>query len=111
METLDIALPPPDLLVMGMRIRLEQVLINLLQNAFEAIGDKKADGRVEVRFEVTGEAVAVTVSDNGPGIAPEILQSLFTPFNTSKESGARPWPGHFKRHRGRLRRPDRGVQQ
>jgi two-component system, NtrC family, C4-dicarboxylate transport sensor histidine kinase DctB len=87
METLDIALPPPDLLVMGMRIRLEQVLINLLQNAFEAIGDKKADGRVEVRFEVTGEAVAVTVSDNGPGIAPEILQSLFTPFNTSKESG------------------------
>ena len=71
-----------------MRIRLEQVLINLLQNAFEAIGDKKADGRVEVRFEVTGEAVAVTVSDNGPGIAPEILQSLFTqPFNTSKESG------------------------
>jgi two-component system C4-dicarboxylate transport sensor histidine kinase DctB len=87
METLDIALPPPDLLVMGMRIRLEQVLINLLQNAFEAIGDKKADGRVEVRFEVTGEAVAVTVSDNGPGIAPDILQSLFTPFNTSKESG------------------------
>jgi two-component system C4-dicarboxylate transport sensor histidine kinase DctB len=87
METLDIALPPPDLLVMGMRIRLEQVLINLLQNAFEAIGDKKTDGRVEVRFEVTGEAVAVTVSDNGPGIAPEILQSLFTPFNTSKESG------------------------
>lgn len=87
METLDIALPPPDLLVMGMRIRLEQVLINLLQNAFEAIGDKKTDGRVEVRFEVIGEAVAVTVSDNGPGIAPEILQSLFTPFNTSKESG------------------------
>ena len=87
METLDIALPPPDLLVMGMRIRLEQVLINLLQNAFEAFGDKKSDGRVEVRVEETGDTVAVTVSDNGPGIPPEILQSLFTPFNTSKESG------------------------
>ncbi|WP_412178422.1 sensor histidine kinase [Rhizobium sp. PL01] len=87
METLDIALPPPDLLVMGMRIRLEQVLINLLQNAFEAIGDGKADGRVEVRFEVIGETVAISVTDNGPGISPEILQNLFTPFNTSKESG------------------------
>jgi two-component system C4-dicarboxylate transport sensor histidine kinase DctB len=87
METLDIALPPPDLLVMGMRIRLEQVLINLLQNAFEAIGDRQTDGRVEVRFEIAGETVAVTVADNGPGISPEILQSLFTPFNTSKESG------------------------
>jgi two-component system C4-dicarboxylate transport sensor histidine kinase DctB len=87
METLDIALPPPELLVMGMRIRLEQVLINLLQNAFEAIGDKQADGRVEVRFEVAGESVSVAVSDNGPGMSPEILQGLFIPFNTSKESG------------------------
>ncbi|WP_428423907.1 sensor histidine kinase [Pararhizobium sp.] len=87
METLDIALPPPGLMVMGMRIRLEQVLINLLQNAFEAIGDRQADGRVEVRFEASGETVTVTVSDNGPGISPEVLQSLFIPFNTSKESG------------------------
>ena len=87
METLDIALPPPELFVMGMRIRLEQVLINLLQNAFEAIGDKQADGRVEVRFEVAGESVSVAVSDNGPGMSPEILQGLFIPFNTSKEGG------------------------
>lgn len=87
METLDIALPAPELMVMGMRIRLEQVLINLLQNAFEAIGDKQADSRVEVRFEVAGESVSLTVSDNGPGMSPEILQGLFIPFNTSKESG------------------------
>lgn len=87
MDTLDMHLPPPDLLVMGMRIRLEQVLINLLQNAFEATGDRQADGRVELRFDVAGDTASVSVADNGPGIAPEILQSLFIPFNTSKENG------------------------
>lgn len=87
MDTLDMQLPPPDLLVMGMRIRLEQVLINLLQNAFEATGDRQADGRVELRFKVAGDMASVSVADNGPGIAPEILQSLFIPFNTSKENG------------------------
>jgi len=35
----------------------------------------------------TAEDVALTVSDNGPGIPPAILKSLFTPFNTSKEKG------------------------
>ncbi len=35
----------------------------------------------------TGEDVIIRVADNGPGIAPHILESLFTPFNTSKEGG------------------------
>jgi len=87
MDTLDIDLPPADLQVMGNRIRLEQVLINLLQNALEAVAPKADLGRVEVRTSVDAETVTLTVADNGPGISPEIRKGLFTPFNTSKEKG------------------------
>ncbi|KAF5887524.1 ATP-binding protein [Rhizobium sp. PEPV16] len=87
MDTLDIDLPPPELQVMGNRIRLEQVLINLLQNALEAVAPKAGEGRVEVRTSTEAGTVTVTVADNGPGIPPEIRKGLFTPFNTSKESG------------------------
>lgn len=87
MDTLDIALPPAGLEVMGNRIRLEQVLINLFQNALEAVAPKGEEGRVEVRVASDAGTVTVTVSDNGPGISPEIREGLFTPFNTSKEGG------------------------
>jgi len=87
MDTLDIALPPAELQVMGNRIRLEQVLINLLQNALEAVAPKADEARVEVRISIDVEMVTLTVADNGPGISPEIRKGLFTPFNTSKESG------------------------
>jgi two-component system C4-dicarboxylate transport sensor histidine kinase DctB len=87
MGQLDIVLPDATLQVMGNRIRLEQVLINLLQNALEAVAPKGADGRVEVRVGEEGETVRLTIADNGPGIAPDILAGLFSPFNTSKESG------------------------
>ncbi|MBY5640984.1 ATP-binding protein [Rhizobium leguminosarum] len=87
MDTLDIDLPPAELQVMGNRIRLEQVLINLLQNALEAVAPKAGEGRVEVRTSTDAGMVTLTVADNGPGIPPEIRKGLFTPFNTSKESG------------------------
>jgi two-component system C4-dicarboxylate transport sensor histidine kinase DctB len=62
------------------------VLINLMQNALEAIEHTPAP-RVSVRAEDRGERVAVLVADNGPGVAPDILEQLFTPFNTSKPRG------------------------
>ncbi|WP_192183323.1 sensor histidine kinase [Mesorhizobium amorphae] len=86
LDALDITPPPPGLKVRGNRIRLEQVLINLFQNALEAL-DGRENARVEVSAEETADGVTVNVSDNGPGIPPEILKSLFTPFNTSKEKG------------------------
>ncbi|CAN7638210.1 sensor histidine kinase [Pararhizobium sp. LjRoot235] len=87
MDTLDIDLPEAGLMVMGDRIRLEQVLINLLQNALEAVASKGSQGRVEVRVVNDADTVMLTVADNGPGISPKIREGLFTPFNTSKESG------------------------
>ncbi|TAU84691.1 sensor histidine kinase [Rhizobium leguminosarum] len=87
MDTLDIDLPPAELQVMGNRIRLEQVLINLLQNALEAVAPKAGEGRVEITTSTDAGMVTVTVADNGPGIPTDIRKGLFTPFNTSKESG------------------------
>lgn len=86
LDALDITLPPQTLKVMGNRLRLEQVLINLFQNALEAL-DGRDGARVQVSAEETADGVALGVADNGPGISPAILKSLFTPFNTSKEKG------------------------
>jgi two-component system C4-dicarboxylate transport sensor histidine kinase DctB len=86
LDALTLEKPEPDIRLKVDRIRLEQVLINLMQNALEAIELTPAP-RVSVRAEDRGERVAVQVSDNGPGIAPDILEQLFTPFNTSKPRG------------------------
>src|SRR6185369_7356797 len=86
LEALDIRPPPAGLCVLGNRIRLEQILINLFQNALEAL-EGRADAKVYVSVTETGDEVAIEVADNGPGISPDILKSLFTPFNTSKERG------------------------
>lgn len=85
-EALAIDLPPRGMMVMGTRVRLEQVLINLFQNALEAL-EGRNDARVAVSVCETPHEIAISIADNGPGIAPEILDSLFTPFNTSKPGG------------------------
>jgi two-component system, NtrC family, C4-dicarboxylate transport sensor histidine kinase DctB len=86
MDALDIQLPDETVMVSGSRIRLEQIVINLLQNALEAVEDRP-DGSVTVRTEDAGDEVLLKIADNGPGIAPDILGQLFSPFNTSKEGG------------------------
>lgn len=86
MDAIRIDLPPDGLQALGNRIRLEQVLINLLQNALEAIGDSE-NGAIQVRCKAAPGGIALTVADNGPGIAADVREELFTPFNTSKEDG------------------------
>jgi len=77
---------PADLKVRGDKVRLEQILVNLLQNATEALA-ARPDARITLAVTVEGEALRLTVSDNGPGIAPEIADRLFTPFATSRAEG------------------------
>jgi signal transduction histidine kinase len=65
----------------------EQVLINLLRNAVEALADASA-GRITLRaFHDEQGKVLVQVADNGPGIAPDNLDDIFVPFFTTKRSG------------------------
>ncbi|MGH9917228.1 MAG: sensor histidine kinase, partial [Pyrinomonadaceae bacterium] len=78
--------PPVDVKVHGNRIRLEQVLINLMQNALEAT-EGGPSSRISVGYALADDEVQLTVADSGPGIPPEIMQALFTPFNTSKDRG------------------------
>lgn len=77
---------PPDLMVIAGRVRLEQVIVNLLQNAAEALADREAPW-IGVTLMIGDAQVALTIRDNGPGIAPDIAARLFTPFATSRAAG------------------------
>ncbi|MGF9563845.1 ATP-binding protein [Neorhizobium sp. JUb45] len=86
LDTLTIFPPPQGLAVMGSRLRLEQVFINLILNALEAV-EGQGDAHITVTTEVAGERVAIRVSDNGPGVPEKILAAMFEPFNSSKDRG------------------------
>ncbi|MGF7155659.1 sensor histidine kinase [Novosphingobium gossypii] len=77
---------PADLMVLGGHVRLEQVLVNLLQNALEAL-EGQQDARIDLSVEADPQSVTIAVQDNGPGVSPEVADRLFTPFATSRPSG------------------------
>ncbi len=67
--------------------QLEQALINLLKNAFEATGGMHQPGaRVSARL-VRGARLRIEVSDDGPGVPSELVAHIFTPFFTTKKQG------------------------
>ncbi|MGU3400909.1 ATP-binding protein [Brucellaceae bacterium D45D] len=68
------------------RVRLEQVLVNLLQNALDAVANV-ANPRVALLMTLDGDELSLTVADNGPGIDPEIGDEVFSPFVTGKPEG------------------------
>jgi len=67
------------------RNQLQQVLLNLLNNASDAIGNGPGTIVIETSFD--GEAVRVAVADSGKGIPREELEKIFMPFFTTKEVG------------------------
>ncbi|MFB4393270.1 MULTISPECIES: ATP-binding protein [unclassified Pseudomonas] len=72
--------------VRGDAIRLEQVLINLLRNALDAMAEKSYK-RLEIRIECEGERWCLSVLDSGGGIAVDDLPRIFDPFFTTKPVG------------------------
>jgi PAS domain S-box-containing protein len=75
--------------VMGDRVQLEQVILNLVMNAIEAMSTDTSAPRllcIRSHGEATGAAL-IRVEDSGPGIAPETMDRLFEAFFTTKPSG------------------------
>jgi two-component system C4-dicarboxylate transport sensor histidine kinase DctB len=77
---------PAGLSVKAERNRLEQVVLNLLQNAIEAL-EGIADPRITLGVRIDDDHVSLHVADNGPGVAADVRERLFTPFTTSKRDG------------------------
>lgn len=70
--------------VQAEHVRLEQVLVNLLQNAIDATGK---GGRIVIGIATDENACSITVSDDGPGIDLAVVEQLFQPFATTKPNG------------------------
>lgn len=68
------------------RLQLEEVLLNLLQNALEAVAGR-GDGRILLRARALDHVVRVSVTDNGSGVAPGAVELLFEAFFTTKPEG------------------------
>ena len=74
--------------VWGDRVQLQQVVVNLVLNAVEAMGSVAEGARtLTIRTENDAAGILVVVHDTGPGIDPEHLQRVFDPFYTTKDSG------------------------
>lgn len=78
-------LPP----IRAQRTQLQQVVLSLVRNALEALGHEPAgDSRVTIRTSLLpGRKIELSVCDNGPGVAAEMVERLFMPFATSKPLG------------------------
>ncbi|MCD7900332.1 MAG: ATP-binding protein [Bacteroides sp.] len=63
-------------------IQFEQVLVNIIKNAYEAIGENG-----EIRIITRTSPLSIVVEDNGPGIPDEVKEKLFTPFFSTKSTG------------------------
>ncbi len=69
-------------------VQIEQVLLNLVRNALDALEEVEPGSRaLRIQSRRTGETARVRVSDRGPGIPPERMDQLFDPFFTTKDSG------------------------
>jgi two-component system C4-dicarboxylate transport sensor histidine kinase DctB len=78
--------PQAELEVMGGRVRLQQVLVNLLSNALDAMERLDAP-QIEITVLTEGSRRRVEVRDRGPGLTEETLAHLFDPFFTTKSPG------------------------
>ena len=85
--TLDI---PADLTVTAVPGQLQQVILNLIINARQAMLDSRGTLSITATQSDHAANVQITIADTGPGIAPDILETIFEPFFTTKADADRP---------------------
>ena len=71
-------------IIAGDQAQLQQVILNLISNAIDAIGK---DGTVSVKSRADGSKIRVVIADTGPGIPENMQKKIFDPFFTTKSSG------------------------
>lgn len=86
--TATVDLPPNRCIVNADQVLLEQVFVNLVMNAMDAMAaTPPARRHISISYDVTATDVAVSLRDTGPGVAADFLGTLFTPFVTTKPHG------------------------
>ena len=83
----DVRLDPGTDRVLVDRIQIQQVLLNLIRNAIEAMADAPVQRLLIYSEQEPGGFVRVTVADSGPGLSEDVAERLFEPFRSTKESG------------------------
>ena len=73
--------------ILGNSSQLEQVFFNIVINAEFFMLEAHGKGRLNIITEPMGDSVRATFADDGPGISPENMRRLFTPFFSTKEAG------------------------
>jgi signal transduction histidine kinase len=74
--------------ILGDRIQIQQVILNLVVNGIDAMRDMSAESRtISIRTSRTEKFAELSVSDRGPGIPEDKLEEVFAPFFTSKAEG------------------------
>jgi two-component system NtrC family sensor kinase len=67
--------------------QMQQVFVNMIANAEQAMDEEGGRGRLVVRTEQLAETIRITFADNGPGMTGDVLKSVFDPFFTTKDVG------------------------
>jgi nitrogen fixation/metabolism regulation signal transduction histidine kinase len=78
---------PEDIAIVADYAQVEQVLINLIKNAGEALSNKK-NGTIHLKAFYGDDGTLIQVEDNGIGISGDIIEDIFVPFYTTKENGS-----------------------
>jgi two-component system, LuxR family, sensor kinase FixL len=73
--------------VLADRVQIQQVVLNLMRNAIDAMEDAPRKALTVAAIPAPGDMVEVAIRDSGPGISPEVAASLFQPFITTKDQG------------------------
>ncbi|MGB0497528.1 MAG: sensor histidine kinase [Rubricella sp.] len=73
--------------VMGGRVRLQQVIVNLVSNALDAMAGQPDPPRIAIAIAAGEDTVELRVRDHGPGLPEEVLAKAFDPFFTTKQPG------------------------
>ena len=103
----ELEMPDEPLVVRGNRLQLEQVLVNLLSNARDAVSEA-ANKRITIRLVTDERCITIVVADTGAGIPSELISKIFDPFFTTKPAGVGTGlglsisHGIIKEHRGSI---------